>query len=141
MSTMNAKSSVRAGSVAGWVVLVALLWVLGGSIGLLTGLAIVAYDLVRAPEPRELLLGSVALFALVPLVILVHGLPTRATLTPEFVTRNLLAHYLAGAGLALLVLGTLRDVRGQVRREAAEAEGRDLGAGQAPLPGNGEQPR
>ncbi len=114
-------NSVRPRSVAGWAVLVGLLWVLGGRVGLLIGLAIVAYDLVRAPAPRELLLGSVVLFALVPIIALLHGLPTRATLTPEFVTRNLVGHYLAGTALALLVLGILRDVRGEVRRELREA--------------------
>jgi hypothetical protein len=110
---------VRWRSVAGWAVLVGLLWLLGGSMGLLIGLAIVAYDLVRAPQPRELLLGAVLLFALVPLVVLVHGLPTGATLTPEWVSRNLVAHYLAGSGLALLLLGTLRDVRREIAEDRA----------------------
>ncbi len=106
---------VQPRSVAGWVVLVGLLSLLGGRVGVLAGGAIVAYDLVRAPTPRELLRGAVLLFALVPVTVLVGGLPGRATLTPDFVSRNLVAHYLAGTALTLLVLGILREVRGEVR--------------------------
>jgi hypothetical protein len=39
------------------------------------------------------------------------GLPTRATLGPDLAVGNPVAHVLAGTGLALLVLGVLRDVR------------------------------
>jgi hypothetical protein len=91
--------------------LVALLWLLGGRAGLLVGLALVVYDAVRSPSPRELLAGSVVLLAAVPLAVLVRGLPTRATLGPDVAAGNPAAHVLAGAGLALLVLGVLRDVR------------------------------
>ena len=91
--------------------LVALLWLLGGWAGLLVGLALAGYDAVRSPAPRELLVGSVALLAAAPLAVLVRGLPTRATLGPEVAAGNPAAHVLAGAGLALLVLGVLRDVR------------------------------
>jgi hypothetical protein len=97
--------------------LVALLWLLGGRAGLLVGLALVVYDAVRSPSPRELLVGSVVLLAAVPLAVLVRGLPTRATLGPDVAAGNLVAHVLAGLGLALLVLGVLRDVR--VGRPAA----------------------
>jgi hypothetical protein len=97
--------------------LVALLWLLGGRAGLLAGLALVVYDAVRSPSPRELLVGSVVLLAAVPLAVLVRGLPTRATLGPDVAAGNLVAHVLAGLGLALLVLGVLRDVR--VGRPAA----------------------
>ena len=89
----------------------ALLGLLGGRVGLLVGLALVVYDAVRSPSPRELLLGSVVLLAAVPLAVLVRGLPTRATLGPDLAAGNPVAHVLAGAGLALLVLGVLRDVR------------------------------
>lgn len=97
--------------------LVALLWLLGGRAGLLVGLALVVYDAVRSPSPRELLVGSVVLLAAVPLAVLVRGLPTRAALGPDVAAGNLVAHVLAGLGLALLVLGVLRDVR--VGRPAA----------------------
>ncbi|HEY6591354.1 MAG TPA: hypothetical protein VI751_10045 [Actinomycetota bacterium] len=101
----------------GRLALVALLWLLGGRVGLLAGLALVVYDAVRSPSPRELLVGSVVLLAAVPLAVLVRGLPTRATLGPDVAAGNLVAHVLAGLGLALLVLGVLRDVR--VGRPAA----------------------
>jgi hypothetical protein len=90
---------------------VALLGLLGGRIGLVVGLALVVYDAARSPSPRELLVGSVVLLAAVPLAVLARGLPTRATLGPDVAAGNPVAHVLAGAGLALLVLGVLRDVR------------------------------
>jgi hypothetical protein len=96
----------------GRLALVAVLGLLGGRVGLVVGLALVVYDAVRSPSPRELLLGSVVLLAAVPLAVLVRGLPTRATLGPDLAAGNPAAHVLAGTGLALLVLGVLRDVRG-----------------------------
>jgi hypothetical protein len=54
----------------------------------------------------------VLLLGLVPLVVLARGLPAAEAVGPGFVEGNLVAHYLAGAGLALLVVGVLRDVRG-----------------------------
>jgi hypothetical protein len=91
--------------------MVALLWFLGGRPGLLVGLALAVYDAVRSPSPRQLLAGSVVLLAAVPLAVLARGLPTRATLGPDLAAGNPAAHLLAGTGLALLVLGVLRDVR------------------------------
>ena len=75
------------------------------------GRVLAVYDAVRSPTPRELLAGSVLLLAAVPLAVLVRGLPTRATLGPDLAAGNPAAHVLAGTGLALLVLGVLRDVR------------------------------
>jgi hypothetical protein len=94
----------------GRLALVAVLGLLGGRVGLLVGLALAVYDAVRSPSPRELLGGSVVLLAAVPLAVLVRGLPTRATLGPDVAAGNPAAHVLAGTGLALLVLGVLRDV-------------------------------
>jgi hypothetical protein len=92
--------------------LVGALWLLGGGIGLVAGVAFVVYDLVSHPAPRDLLVLAVLLLGLVPLVVLARGLPAAAGVGPGFVEGNLVAHYLAGAGLALLVIGVLRDVRG-----------------------------
>ncbi|HEV8653664.1 MAG TPA: hypothetical protein VG276_30770 [Actinomycetes bacterium] len=91
--------------------LVAVLWLLGGWAGLLAGVAIAAWDWFRAPSPRQLLRLSLVLFGLVPLAVLARGLPTPATVSPDFASGNPVAHGLAGAALALLVLGILRDVR------------------------------
>jgi hypothetical protein len=95
----------------GRVLLVGLLWLLGGGIGLLAGVAFVVYDLVSRPAPRDLLVLAVLLLGLVPLVVLAGGLPAVEEVGPGFVEGNLAAHYLAGAGLALLVVGVLREVR------------------------------
>jgi hypothetical protein len=99
--------------------LVGVLWLLGGGIGLVAGAAFVVYDLVSRPAPRDLLVIAVLLLGLVPLVVLARGLPAADAVGPGFVEGNLVAHYLAGAGLALLVIGVLREVR------AGVAAGRD----------------
>jgi hypothetical protein len=109
------------GAWAGRTLLVVLLWMLGGGVGLLVGVAIAAYDAVRSPRPRELLRGSLALFTLTPLAVLARGLPTRATLGPDVAFGNRVAHYLAGAALALLVLGVLREVLDEVRTQRQPA--------------------
>jgi hypothetical protein len=115
----DAVTGLLAGAWAQRALLVVLLWALGGWVGLLLGAAIAGYDAARLPRPRELLLGSLALFALTPLAVLVRGLPARATVGPDIATGNLVAHYLAGTALALLVLGVLREVRADVRAEQA----------------------
>jgi hypothetical protein len=113
--------------------LVGALWLLGGRIGLVAGVAFVVYDLVSRPAPRDLLVIAILLLGLVPLVVLARGLPAAAAVGPGFVEGNLVAHYLAGAGLALLVIGILRDVRaGAAGDEEAEAGSRPQGALPAP---------
>jgi hypothetical protein len=102
---------VSAKAVLGRVLLVGVLWLVGGGIGLVAGAAFVVYDLVSRPTPRDLLVIAVLLLGLVPLVVLARGLPAAAGVGPGVVEDNLVAHYLAGAGLALLVVGVLREVR------------------------------
>ena len=114
--------------------LVGALWLLGGGIGLVAGVAFVVYDLVSRPAPRDLLVIAVLLLGLVPLVVLARGLPAAAAVGPGFVEGNLVAHYLAGAGLALLVIGVLRDVRA---REAGDP-GDEAGAEPEETPGGRE---
>jgi hypothetical protein len=97
-----------------WALLVGALWLLGGSIGLVVGAAFVVYDLVRRPAPRDLLVIAILLLGLVPLVVLARGLPAAAAIGPGFVEGNLVAHHLAGAALALLVVGVLREVQAEV---------------------------
>ena len=94
-----------------WALLVGVLWLLGGNIGLVAGAGFVVYDLVRRPAPRDLLVIAILLLGLVPLVVLARGLPDTAAIGPDFVEGNPVAHHLAGAGLALLVVGVLREVR------------------------------
>jgi hypothetical protein len=95
----------------GRALLVGTLWLLGGTVGLVAGAGFVVYDLVSRPAPRDLLVLAVLLLGLVPLVVLARGLPDATGIGPGFVEGNLVAHYLAGAGLALLVVGVLREVR------------------------------
>jgi hypothetical protein len=125
--------------------LVGALWLLGGGIGLVAGVAFVVYDLVSRPAPRDLLVLAVLLLGLAPLVVLARGLPAAAAVGPGFVEGKLVAHYLAGAGLALLVIGVLRDVRagpsgdlGDVET-AAEPEAAPGGREPAALPAPPEQ--
>jgi hypothetical protein len=98
-------------TIAGWLGLAGVLTLLGGRYGFVLALAVVLCDLLVAPAPRALLLAALAALLAVPLVVLVQGLPSPATLSPEFAARSQLPHLLAGGGLALAVLGILRDVR------------------------------
>jgi hypothetical protein len=110
-------------AVLGRVLLVGVLWLLGGGIGLVAGAAFVVYDLVSRPAPRDLLVIAVLLLGLVPLVVLARGLPAADAVGPGFVEGNLVAHYLAGAGLALLVVGVLREVREGTAGDDADGGG------------------
>jgi|Tabmets5t2r1_1033131.scaffolds.fasta_scaffold29625_2 hypothetical protein len=136
-------SGLLTGAWAERALLVLLLWALGGWVGLLLGAAIAGYDAARLPRPRELLVGSLALFALTPLAVLARGLPDGATIGPDIATGNLAAHYLAGTALALLVLGVLRDVRDGLRAEQAMATNgtaeRALVPRPAPPPGDADR--
>jgi hypothetical protein len=113
---------VNARAVLERALLVGVLWLLGGGVGLVAGAAFVVYDLVSRPAPRDLLVIAVLLLGLVPLVVLARGLPAAQEVGPGFVEGNLVAHYLAGAGLALLVVGVLRDVRGGPAGERSAEE-------------------
>jgi hypothetical protein len=105
------EAGMSARAVLGRVLLVGVLWLLGGGVGLVAGAAFVVYDLVSRPTPRDLLVIAVLLLGLVPLVVLARGLPAADAVGPGIVEGNLVAHYLAGGGLALLVVGVLREVR------------------------------
>jgi hypothetical protein len=104
---------VKGRPVAEWAVLIAVLWLLGGAVGLVVAAGFVVYDLVRAPAPRDLLVIAILLLGLVPLVVLARGLPPAGAIGTDFVQGNLVAHHLAGVGLALLVVGVLREVRAE----------------------------
>jgi hypothetical protein len=124
------------GTVGGWLALGAVLTFLGGRAGLALAAAIVLWDLLLAPAPRILLGAALLALLAVPVTILVRGLPTGATLSPEFAAGSLLPHLLAGTGLALLVLGILRDVRASLPppRDQPELAAPPAGANRALLP-------
>jgi hypothetical protein len=129
-----------------WLLLVGALWLLGGTVGLVVGGGFVIYDLVSRPAPRDLVVLAVLLLGLVPLVVLARGLPAAAAVGPGLVEGNLVAHYLAGAGLALLVVGVLREVRAEAAAHDPEADApppvqREVGGGPPSLPPPPPQPR
>jgi hypothetical protein len=93
------------------VALVAALWLVLGVEGLVAGAGVVAADLLVGPRPRLLLAASAALVALVPLAILAAGLPAAPAIGPGFALDHRLADAAAGAAVALLVVGAVRDVR------------------------------
>jgi len=80
-------------------------------VGVLVAAGIGLAIAILSPQPRAFLWSSTACFVLVPLVVLVNGLPPPFFVSPTFVGGDLLAHYLAGAGLTLLVVGIVRDRR------------------------------
>lgn len=102
---------------AGWAATCAVLWVAGRTPGLLLGTALIAWDVVRPPTPRHLLAAAAGLLGLVPIAVLLGGLPDADAISPLLVERDRTANVLAGAGLALLVIGVLRAVRADVRRD------------------------
>ncbi|ONH33920.1 hypothetical protein [Pseudofrankia asymbiotica] len=89
--------------------LAVILWFLLGTVGLVVGLAITAADLFGAP-PRWLLAAAATLLALVPIAILIDGLPTPSTITTSFARDHWVADSLAKAGVALMVVGVFREV-------------------------------
>jgi hypothetical protein len=109
-------------TIARWAGLAAVLVFLGGRAGLVLALAIVLWDLLYPPAPRTLMLVALVGFLAVPVTVLVRGLPTAATLSPDFAAGSRLPHLLAGASLALLVIGVLRDVRASFPRPAPRHE-------------------
>lgn len=129
-------------TVGGWLALAAVLTFLGGRAGLALAAAIVLWDLLFSPTPRAILMTALLGFLAVPVTLLVRGLPTVATLSPEFAAGSLLPHLLAGTGLALLVLGILRDVRASLPPRWARPElgAPTTGADRALLPRRAEDP-
>lgn len=127
-----------AGTVGGWVALAAVLSFLGGRAGFALAAVIVLWDLLFAPAPRALLLAALLGFLALPVTLLVRGLPTGATLSPDFAAGSLLPHLLAGTSLALLVLGILRDVRATLELPRAELAAPPAGADRALTPRRAE---
>ena len=98
--------SLRPRSIAAWVLLMVLLGALDGWVGLGLGVAIAAV-LVAGFPGRALAVVGVTAWLSVPAIVLAHGLPSRATLSPEFASHDLLAAHVAFAGLALLVVAAV----------------------------------
>ncbi len=99
-------SWIRWGAIGSIVVAAGLL---DGLVGLVVGALVAAGVVAFGVRGRALLGVAVGAMALVPVAMLVSGLPTAASLSPRMVLDARVAHHLAFAALVLLVVGTLRD--------------------------------
>ncbi|WP_421121053.1 hypothetical protein ACE2AJ_07205 [Aquihabitans daechungensis] len=105
-------------AVGGWLLLVGLAVALDGPVGGFTMVAIAA--VLLAGLPTRLIGGlGVLLLALTPVAIILEGIPTDREISPEFVTRSLLPHHLAFAGLVLVGAFALIDLAPHLRDWAA----------------------
>lgn len=96
-------------AVASWFGLLALGVLLGGVVGVAVAVVVAALVLARRPRSDIGLLGVVALVC-VPLFVLLAGLPSRAGVSPAFVTATPWSHRLAFAGLLLVGTWAVLDV-------------------------------
>ena len=99
-----------------WALLTLVLTFVGGAYGFVLA-AVLGIATILAPTPRGYLRLAAGLLALVPVLLIARGLPPAFFVSPRFVEHNMLAHYLAGTALVVLILGVLRETRWQVRRE------------------------
>lgn len=102
-----------------WLATPVLLWVLLGPVGAVGGALLAGWHLYRPPAPAILLRASAVVLGAVPLAWLAQGLPSIDEVSVRIVTARLVPHYLAAAGLVLLVVGVARDV--QARRATASS--------------------
>jgi hypothetical protein len=120
-------------SIAAWFAFVVLAFFFAGPAGAATALILAVWVIVESPSPRALIGVSIVLLLLVPIEVLTRGLPSRLFVSPDFVRKNLLAHYLAGAGLLFLVVGIFRAALAERAATAPPALGGAVGDG-APQP-------
>ena len=93
-----------------WVLLAAALTCFDGFVGLAVALVVGAVLMARLPS-RNLILAGAVLLALVPVAVLTRGLSSSSNLSSNFALNNQVANHLAFAGLALVVVGIVLDVR------------------------------
>jgi len=99
-----------------WLLVPVTTWFVGGLIGALIGVLVVGLAVLRGP--RLLLVLSGPVLALVPVTLLLRGLPAPSEISPRFAEGNVLANDLALAGLSLLVVGLLLERRARPEQEA-----------------------
>lgn len=93
-----------------WLALCAVLTSLDGITGSVVGLGLgVAFE--AGQSPRRLTLIGAGLLCLVPVAVLLHGLPSARTVSLDFVVDNTAADHLAFAGVAVVVVSLLLDWR------------------------------
>ena len=110
------RPSARA--VIGWIVLIAVGAALDGLVGGLTVVAVAAV-LLAGLSTRLIGGAGVVLLLLVPVAIIIEGLPANSEISPEIVTRSLLPHHLAFAGLILVCAFALIDLAPHLRAWAS----------------------
>ena len=114
-------------SVLEWLCFAAFLYFVGGPPGLLVAVAIGWYLLLKLDGKILIGIGA-ALFAGVPLMMLINGLTNADDLQPQIVGTYATSNNLAFAGLVCLAVGVLLSVREQIEPEASEAHDRPRGA-------------
>ncbi|MCU1370919.1 MAG: hypothetical protein JWO77_2113 [Ilumatobacteraceae bacterium] len=102
-----------------WLVLAGVAVAIDGVVG---GLAFVAIAAVLLAGLPTRLIGGLGVLLLIgaPIAIVIEGVPTDSGVSPAFVTRSLLPHHLAFAGLILVCAFALIDLAPHLR---AWAEG------------------
>jgi hypothetical protein len=117
-------------AIAAWFGLLALGVLLGGAMGVAVAVVVAALVLARRPRSEIGLLG-VATLACVPLFVLLAGLPSRAGVSPAFVTATPWSHRLAFAGLLLAGTWAVLDVLAGRRTDPAAGPGERAADGPA----------
>jgi hypothetical protein len=84
------------------------LWFALGNAGLIVWVVVTAAEFFGTP-PRWLLAASAVMLGLVPIAVLADGLPKPSTLATSFAQDHWVADVFAKMGVALLVVGVLRD--------------------------------
>lgn len=126
MSEPAGISSVRPSlrAVLAWVGSSFVFAALDGVFGLVVGVGLAAW-LLAGFRPRTLLLVSATLWAAIPVVHLVDGLPPPSQISPAFANDNPLSYHLAFAGTALLVATSILD-RPTARQSGDHEHGSEL---------------
>jgi predicted dienelactone hydrolase len=95
-------------ALVGWIVLAGICFALDGLVGLIVAI-LVGLALASRQPPRRLMASGAVLLAILPVVVLSHGLPSANTISATFASHDTLATDVAFAGLALFVAGLLVD--------------------------------
>lgn len=95
---------------AGWVIFALGCGVFAGMPGLVAGVGVALWSVVRPPTPRTLLRLSVLAMALAPVAWVLGNLPRWGEVGPQLVLGNPAPSVLVVLALVLLVVGSWRDV-------------------------------
>jgi len=96
-------------SAFGWLLYAGFLGMLDGLPGMVAALVVGVVYLAGFPRKAIGWLG-VGCLASVPVVIVIQGIPTQASVSPKFVSRSLWPHHLTFIGLALVCTAAVIDL-------------------------------